>query len=117
MDPDKHDLFTYSIYHGNSSTVPFRLHGNQLITTSRLNYESRDQYDINVTSVDSGNLSVTQCLTLSVVDNNDPPSDIVLPQGVCVTENQKVSKILSFHKFQIRSWFLRAVSGMQVRNL
>lgn len=93
MDPDKHESFTYSIDHGNSSTVPFQLHGNQLITTVRLNYELRNQYDINVTSMDSGNLSVTQHLLVDVLDTNDPPTDVVLPQGVFVTENQQASKM------------------------
>jgi hypothetical protein len=40
--------------------------------------------------MDSGNLSVTQRVLVAVLNTNDPPSDIILPRGITVIENEKV---------------------------
>ena len=56
----------------------------------RLNYEEQNVYLVNITTTDSGNQMLTQRVVVRVLDVNDAPTGIVLPQGTAVPENTKV---------------------------
>ena len=69
----------------------FNIVGDRLQTLVRLNYEEENVYLVNVTTTDSGNQMLTQGVVVSVLDVNDAPIGIVLPQGTAIPENTKVS--------------------------
>lgn len=68
----------------------FNIVGDRLQTLVRLNYEEQNVYLLNVTTTDSGNQMLTQGVVVSVLDGNDAPTGIVLPQGTAIPENTKV---------------------------
>ena len=69
----------------------FNIVGDRLQALVRLNYEEENVYLVNVTTTDSGNQMLTQGVVVSVLDVNDAPTGIVLPQGTAIPENTKVS--------------------------
>ena len=87
VDEDKWQNHSYSV----SPQAAFTIDSDHLQTLVRFNYEEQSNYHLNVTTTDSGNDSLTQGVVVSVLDVNDPPSGIVLPQGTEIAENTKVS--------------------------
>ena len=87
MDQDKWQNHTYSV----TPDSLFSIVGDRLETRVRLNYEQQNAYLVNITTTDSGNQSLTQGVVISVLDVNDAPTGIVLPQGTAIAENTKVN--------------------------
>ena len=87
IDEDKWQNFSYTV----TPNTSFAIEGNQLKTRVRFNYEEQNIFRINVTTTDSGNDSLTLGVVVGVLDANDAPSGIVLPQGTEIAENTKVS--------------------------
>lgn len=87
IDEDKWQNFSYSV----TPDTLFTIEGNQLKTRVRFNYEVQNSIRVNITTTDSGNDSLTLGVVVSVLDANDAPSGIVLPQGTEIAENTKVS--------------------------
>ena len=87
IDEDKGQNYSYSVTPGKL----FSIVQNRLETRQRFNYEERNVYSVNITSTDSGNQSLTQEVVVSILDVNDAPTGIVLPQGTAIAENSNVS--------------------------
>lgn len=87
LDEDRGQNYTYCV-------TPVELFSNvhdRLETRQRFNYEEQNVFFVNITSTDSGNQSLTTEVVVSVLDVNDAPTGIVLPQGTAIAENTKVS--------------------------
>lgn len=86
VDEDRWQNHSYSV----TPQVSFTIEGDKLITSVRFNYEKQNSYNLNITTTDSGNDSFTHEVVVSILDVNDVPSGIVLPQGTEIAENTKV---------------------------
>ena len=87
MDQDRWQNHTYSV----SPDTLFSVVHDRLETRVRFNYEKQNVYFVYITTTDSGNQSLTQRVVVSVLDVNDAPTAIVLPQGTAIAENTKVN--------------------------
>ena len=87
IDEDKGQNYSYSV----TPSELFSIVQDRLETRQRFNYEERNVYFVNITSTDSGNQSLTQEVVVSILDVNDAPTGIVLPQGTAIAENSNVS--------------------------
>jgi hypothetical protein len=84
QDPNSGDTFTYSL--SGPDAVYFRLAGNVLQSNGIFNYEAKSSYSILIQSTDSGGLSVSNPFTISILDANDPSTDVLLSPA-SVNEN------------------------------
>ena len=85
MDADNDDTHTYTI--GGEDGVFFSKAENQLKTLTQFNYEEQSTYEIVITSTDRGGLLVDSIFTLTIANENDPPTDIILSDTIISTEN------------------------------
>ena len=85
MDADNDDTHTYTI--GGEDGVFFSKAENQLKTLTQFNYEEQSTYEIAITSTDRGGLLVDSIFTLTIANENDPPTDIILSDTIISTEN------------------------------
>lgn len=69
-DPDAGDTFTYS-FAGGADDASFTIVDDKLNANAALDFETKSSYAIMVKSTDTGGLSVTQNLTVSVTDVNE----------------------------------------------
>ncbi len=94
-DPDNGDSFTYTLVAGAGDTgnSAFQIVGNDLQTAAVLDFETQNSYSIRVRSADSGGLWFEQTFTITVIDGNDPPTDITLSNNT-VDENQPVGAVV-----------------------
>ena len=78
LDPDSGDSHTYTLAPalGNPDNAFFTLDGNHLMTATNLDFESKPSYSVVLESLDSTGLSLTQAVTVSVLDQAEPPSAI-----------------------------------------
>lgn len=86
IDQDTWQNHSYSV----TPDTLFSIAGDRLETRVRFNYEQQNVYLVNITTTDSGNQTLTQGVVVSVLDVNDAPTGIVLPQGTAIAENTKV---------------------------
>ena len=75
VDPNAGDTHTYTV-----SDSRFEVVGGQLKLKAgeSLNFEAGSAINVNVTSKDSGNLSITETFTINVTNVNEAPTDISL---------------------------------------
>ena len=110
IDEDKGQNYSYSV----TPSELFSIVQDRLETRQRFNYEERNVYFVNITSTDSGNQSLTQEVVVSILDVNDAPTGIVLPQGTAIAENTKVShdyKMLNLTTFlHLRAKLMKSMS-------
>ncbi|HEY9527684.1 MAG TPA: choice-of-anchor Q domain-containing protein, partial [Anaerolineales bacterium] len=83
QDPDANATFTYSLVEGvagcdSQGNGSFTITGNVLRTNTVFDYETKSSYSICVHSVDQGGLSIDNQLTITVLNTNDAPSQIIL---------------------------------------
>jgi len=88
IDEDQGDTFTYLILNG---TNKFIISGNELLTTTSLNYEEESSYQIFVQSIDFSGESVTVIVTIEVMDVNDAPSDVYFIIAPIIPENATIN--------------------------
>lgn len=80
-DPDNANTqvqtFSFSVL---SSSQPFVMQNNALVTTRVLDFENSAQWTVSITATDSGKpaLSLTQAFTIQVIDVNDAPSGMTV---------------------------------------
>ena len=67
--------------------------GNELFTNERFNYELKDSYTITVKSTDASGASISQNLTIRIIDQNDSPSSLSLSTQ-SIGENLPLSTFL-----------------------
>jgi hypothetical protein len=77
-DEDNSDQHSFALVPGagDDDNDLFSISGNNLISSSPLNYEEKNQVSIRVRTTDQGGLSSQQILTFDVNDINDRPTDI-----------------------------------------
>lgn len=87
-DEDTWDSHTYSLVSGTGSAhnAYFSISGDSLRTDSVLNYENISSYSIRIRTTDLAGTSFEEVFTITLVDINDPPTDILLSNDT-ITEN------------------------------
>jgi LPXTG-site transpeptidase (sortase) family protein len=90
-DPDAVDTFTYSLVSGtgDSDNAKFSIVADQILTASGLDYETQSTYHVRVRSTDSGGQYIDNTATISILDVNEPPTNISLTSNI-ISENQTV---------------------------
>ncbi len=90
-DPDFTDTHQYALVAGVGDTDngSFQIVGDQLQTNAVFDYESKDTYTVRIRTTDNGtgNLSYEEAFTISVVNVNETPTDILLDNN---TVNEKL---------------------------
>jgi hypothetical protein len=87
-DPDAGDTHTYSLVvgTGDEDNAKFQILGSTLQTSQPLDFEADSSLSVRIRTSDGSN-TYEQALTVTVVNANDPPSDIALSNS-SVAENQ-----------------------------
>lgn len=88
IDEDVGDTFTYLVLNG---TDKFTISGNELLTTTSLNYEQESAYQIIIQSIDYRGDSVTVVVNIQVMNVNDAPSDIYFIIAPIIPENASIN--------------------------
>ena len=90
-DPDAGDSFTYSLVTGagDSNNNSFQISGNRLRTKEVFDFDVKSSYSVRVRSVDAGGFSTESVLNITVLNVNDPPTDILLSNST-IAENQPI---------------------------
>ena len=95
-DPDDtsgRGLYTYELL---TEGVPFEIADNNLVQVSEANvldHESRVSYEIRIRTVDEGELSYEETLTITVTNANEPPTALAL-SATEVTENAEIGTLV-----------------------
>gem|GEM_PF-3865804 len=94
-DPDAGDTFTYSLVVGVGDTdnASFNINGNQLRSCLTFDFETKSSYSIRVRSTDAGSLNFEKVFTITIVNNNDAPTDIALSNS-SVAENSAINTVV-----------------------
>lgn len=95
IDPDAADTFTYTLVAGAGSTDngSFNINGNQLQSSAVFDFETKSSYSIRVRSTDAGSLNFEKVFTITIVNNNDTPTDIALSNS-SVAENSAINTVV-----------------------
>ena len=88
IDEDVGDTFTYLVLNG---TDKYTISGNELLTTTSLNYEQESSYQISIQSFDRRGESVTVLVNVQVMNVNDAPSDIYFIIAPVIPENASIN--------------------------
>ena len=94
IDEDSSDNLTYTLSGTNSSDFSIALSTGIITTAVTLDYESVSSYSLTVT-VSDGTESISQAVTISITDKNDPPSFVAAPYSITVAENTTTSSLLT----------------------
>ena len=84
--------FTYSFVAGANDNAKFTLSGDKLILTNPADFETQPSYLVQVSS-NTGASSVPKSFTISVVNVNEPPTDIALDK-TAIDENAPANSIV-----------------------
>jgi len=84
-DPDFTETFTCTLI--DNSNGMFYINGLSLIVHGNLNHEWQPFHAIIVQCADKGELTFTKVFTITVLDANDPPTDIEPNTGLIIAEN------------------------------
>jgi len=87
IDPDAGDAFTYALVAGDGGddNGSFAIDGNQLRTTSSLDFEAKNSYSVLIRVTDDGSpaRSYEEAFTITATNVNEAPTDIALtPSGI-----------------------------------
>lgn len=87
-DEDGWDNHSYTLVTGTGSThnIYFKISGDSLKTDSVLNYENISSYSIRVRTTDLAGTFFEKIFTITLIDTNDPPTDILISND-SLTEN------------------------------
>ncbi|MFN4973210.1 MAG: cadherin domain-containing protein [Bacteroidota bacterium] len=91
-DPDAGETFTYTLVSGSGSTDNgnFNISGDQLRTSSVLNYNQKTSHAIRIRTTDANGCAFEQTFTISVQDINTTPTNIFLSD---TTVNENLSSL------------------------
>ena len=84
QDPNSGDTFTYSL--SGPDAVYFKLAGNVLQSNVVFNFEEKSSYSVLIQSTDPGGLPISNSFTISILNANDPSTDVLLSPA-SVNEN------------------------------
>ena len=75
VDPDQGDVFTYSLTTGGyPDNAFFDIAGTLLVSRQPLDFETKNQYVVEVRSTDAGLLTSLKTFTITVNNVNQPPT-------------------------------------------
>jgi gliding motility-associated-like protein len=96
-DQDALGNFSYSFVSGTGSTdnASFNLNGNELRSNAKFNYETKSNYSIRVKSSDGLGGAFEEVFTITVIDSNDMPTNLLL-SNTSITENRQVGSIIGY---------------------
>ena len=79
----------------NSAGNRFRINNNNLVVNGQLNYEAARSYTVTVRVTDNGSpqMSAQFSLTVSIVDENEPPSSVTITSNT-VAENAAINTVI-----------------------
>jgi gliding motility-associated-like protein len=79
-DSDIGDRQSYTLVSGTGSTdnALFTIDGNQLKTTVSFDFETKSSYSVRVRSTDAGGLTFEKAITVTVLDQNDAPTNMAM---------------------------------------
>ncbi|MFB6455320.1 cadherin domain-containing protein [Chitinophaga sp. Hz27] len=75
-DPDAGNTFTYTLLP--TSDAGFSISGNQLLTNSIFDYETKNNYNVNIRVTDNYGASFDQSFNILINNVNEAPADILL---------------------------------------
>jgi|GEM_PF-1874452 len=80
IDPDAGDTFTYTLVPGvgDTNNSVFTVSGSELLTNTVFDYETKSSYSVRLRSTDAGGLFVEKAITISVLNENEAPTDLEL---------------------------------------
>jgi gliding motility-associated-like protein len=80
IDADASDSYTYSLVSGNGSTdnSSFLIIGNELKTDTSFNVNIQSSFSLQVRTTDSGGLTADKQFSITIVNSNDAPTDILI---------------------------------------
>jgi len=115
-DEDRGNTFTYALVSGTGSTdnALFSLSGNQIKVNTVTNFESKSSYSIRVRTTDQGGLSFEKALTVTVLDINEAPTDIIANTSTIsenVAPNAVVASLNSLDPDRNNTFTYTLVSG------
>ena len=97
-DVDAGESFTYALVAGDGSNDVdnglVTIVGDQLQVTGSIDFETNPTLELNLQVTDSGGLTYTEAVTITVNDVNDPPTDITLSASV-VDENAAANTVIA----------------------
>ena len=87
-DPDANDTHTYSLVtgEGDVDNTDFTIVDNELRINESADFETKSSYSIRVQTTDAGGLNYQEIFSISVIDVNEAPTDILV-DGNSVKEN------------------------------
>jgi len=97
LDQDSNDSFTYTIVGGldqNSFEIGGILNDQLIITEANINYEAKDSYSVIIRSTDAALAHHDSLITVSVVDQNEAPTEIIQTE-FSILENTQASNGIS----------------------
>ncbi|NDD92518.1 cadherin repeat domain-containing protein, partial [bacterium] len=94
-DSDTTDRFTYSLVSGSgdADNASFTIAGSDLKIVGSANYETKSSYSIRIRSTDSGGYRFEKSFTISVVDQNDAPTNLSLSSS-SIAENESAGSTI-----------------------
>ena len=94
-DPDTGDTHTYTLVTGagDNDNVSFTVSGNQIVSASTFNFETKSSYTIRVRSTDIGGLFAEQTFVISITNVNEVPSAIAIGSS-SIEEGQPIGTIV-----------------------
>jgi subtilisin-like proprotein convertase family protein len=115
-DEDAGDSFTYSLVSGSGSddNASFVVVSNTLRASMVPNFETKSSYNVRIRTTDAGGASVEVPLTISIIDANEPPTDIRLsPSSIAenLPANTAVGILSSLDQDANEAFTYQLVSG------
>ncbi|MFO0938920.1 MAG: choice-of-anchor Q domain-containing protein [Gemmataceae bacterium] len=92
-DPDSGDTLTYTLPSGMGDNAAFNISGDQLRASTSFDFETKNRYSVTVRVTDAAGLTFDQAFTITVMDKNDPPSNIELSNAT-LPENNVVNALI-----------------------
>jgi Leucine-rich repeat (LRR) protein len=94
---DSGDTHTYTLIAGDGNNdadnSDFTIEDNILKTAVSFNYETKDEYHINIQTEDADGLTYAKAFVIMVSDNNEAPTDIDLSES-SINENSDIGSII-----------------------
>ena len=100
LDPDANSTFSYELVEVESDcngadNHAFTVFGNALRTRFVFDYETQSSYSICVRSTDNGGVSIDKQFTITILNTNDSPNDIILTPS-SILENQPGNTLVGY---------------------
>ena len=95
VDPDVEDTHTYQLVTGvgDSNNTQFDIVDYQLRVLTSFNYEQQQAAEVRIRTTDSAGSDYESAFVITILDQNDPPTDIDLTQTI-VDEEQRVGTVV-----------------------